>query len=58
MKFSKAFNNNVALVEDPSGTEWIVMGTGVGFQRKKGIPFPKRISGANSSQNSHRPADH
>ncbi len=41
MKFSKAFNNNVALVEDSSGTEWIVMGTGVGFQRKKGDPIPE-----------------
>ncbi|MDX8045281.1 PRD domain-containing protein [Gracilibacillus sp. S3-1-1] len=35
----KAFNNNVALVEDSSGLEWIVMGTGVGFQKKKGDPI-------------------
>ncbi|GAF67112.1 putative transcriptional antiterminator [Bacillus sp. TS-2] len=36
MKFIKAFNNNVALVEDPSGIEWVVMGTGVGFKKNKG----------------------
>ncbi|WP_185970945.1 PRD domain-containing protein [Alkalicoccobacillus porphyridii] len=36
MKFTKAFNNNVALVKDSSGVEWIVMGTGVGFQKNKG----------------------
>ncbi|KAB8126576.1 PRD domain-containing protein [Gracilibacillus oryzae] len=39
MKYIKAFNNNVALVEDSSGLEWIVMGTGVGFQKKKGDPI-------------------
>jgi beta-glucoside operon transcriptional antiterminator len=41
MKFIKAFNNNVALVEDSSGIEWVVMGTGVGFQRKKGDLIPE-----------------
>ncbi|SFL71773.1 transcriptional antiterminator, BglG family [Gracilibacillus orientalis] len=39
MKYIKAFNNNVALVEDSSGLEWIVMGTAVGFQKKKGDPI-------------------
>ncbi len=29
----------MALVEDSSGLEWIVMGTGVGFQKKKGDPI-------------------
>ncbi|WP_185113018.1 MULTISPECIES: PRD domain-containing protein [Peribacillus] len=36
MKFVKAFNNNVALVEDSSNLEWVVMGTAVGYQKKKG----------------------
>jgi beta-glucoside operon transcriptional antiterminator len=39
MKYIKAFNNNVAIVEDSSGLEWIVMGTGVGYQKKKGDPI-------------------
>jgi beta-glucoside operon transcriptional antiterminator len=41
MKFSKAFNNNVALVKDSSGVEWIVMGTGVGYQKNKGDLIPE-----------------
>ncbi len=41
MKFVKAFNNNVALVEDGTGVEWIIMGTGVGFQMKKGDHIPE-----------------
>lgn len=36
MKYITAFNNNVALVKDSSGLEWIVMGTGVGFRKSKG----------------------
>ncbi|MGR6542629.1 PRD domain-containing protein [Paenibacillus tundrae] len=36
VRYVKAFNNNVALVKDLSGLEWVVMGTGVGFQKKKG----------------------
>ncbi len=39
VKYIKAFNNNVALVNDHSGLEWIVMGTGVGYQKKKGDPI-------------------
>ena len=37
MKFIKNFNNNAALVEDDQGTEWIVIGNGVGFGKKKGM---------------------
>ncbi|KRN29921.1 PRD domain-containing protein [Liquorilactobacillus mali] len=37
MKFIKNFNNNAALVEDEQGTEWIVIGNGVGFGKKKGM---------------------
>lgn len=36
MKFLKAFNNNVALVTDSAGIEWIVIGNGIGFQMKYG----------------------
>ncbi|GAF22927.1 MULTISPECIES: PRD domain-containing protein [Bacillaceae] len=41
MKFIKAFNNNVALVKDDSELEWIIMGTGVGFQKSKGDLIPE-----------------
>ncbi|MFT8424340.1 MAG: PRD domain-containing protein [Liquorilactobacillus sp.] len=37
MKFIKNFNNNAALVEDDQGTEWIVIGNGVGFGKKQGM---------------------
>ncbi|GAF13742.1 beta-glucoside bgl operon antiterminator, BglG family [Bacillus sp. JCM 19045] len=36
MNLIKSFNNNIALVEDASGTEWIVLGNGVGFGKEKG----------------------
>ncbi|WP_059103079.1 PRD domain-containing protein [Shouchella shacheensis] len=36
MYLIKSFNNNIALVKDASGTEWIVLGTGVGFGKEKG----------------------
>jgi len=36
MNLIKSFNNNVALVEDASGTEWVVLGNGVGFGKEKG----------------------
>ncbi|GIN06208.1 PRD domain-containing protein [Shouchella clausii] len=36
MNLIKSFNNNIALVEDAAGLEWVVIGTGVGFNRKKG----------------------
>ncbi|MBU7496024.1 PRD domain-containing protein [Lactiplantibacillus pentosus] len=36
MKFLKNFNNNVALVVDDQGVEWIVVGNGVGFGKHKG----------------------
>ncbi|MED4293868.1 CAT RNA binding domain-containing protein [Priestia megaterium] len=43
MKFVKVFNNNVALVKDSSNVEWVIMGTGVGFQKKKGDPVDKAV---------------
>lgn len=36
MKFLKAYNNNVVLVNDSSGMEWIVIGKGIGFQKRYG----------------------
>ncbi|GAF63463.1 putative transcriptional antiterminator [Bacillus sp. TS-2] len=36
MRYIKAFNNNVALVIDLSGLEWVVMGKGVGYQKNQG----------------------
>lgn len=36
MRIKKIFNNNVALTEDPSHTEMVVMGRGLAFQKKIG----------------------
>ena len=36
MKYVKNFNNNAALVVDDAQCEWVVIGTGVGFGKKKG----------------------
>lgn len=43
MKFVKAFNNNVAIVKDSSNLEWVVMGTGVGYQKKKGEAIDETV---------------
>lgn len=43
MKFLKKFNNNVALVEDSSDIEWIVIGKGIGFGSEKGDKVDKTI---------------
>ncbi|UOQ94761.1 PRD domain-containing protein [Halobacillus shinanisalinarum] len=36
MEIKKIFNNNVALTEDPTQTEMVVMGKGLAFQKKVG----------------------
>ncbi|WP_340780797.1 PRD domain-containing protein [Bacillus mycoides] len=43
MKFLKAFNNNVALIKDASNLEWVVMGTGVGYQKQKGDAIDETV---------------
>lgn len=43
MKFLKAFNNNVALVKDASNLEWVVMGTGVGYQKQRGDAIDETV---------------
>ena len=61
MKFVKAFNNNVALVEDSSGLEWVVMGTGVGFQNKKGDKIDQSVIRRKfvaESSRTRRPLEH
>lgn len=42
MKFIKNFNNNAALVQDSDGTEWVVVGNGIGFGQKKGEPIDEQ----------------
>lgn len=37
MKVMKVFNNNVVLVHDAQGQEVVVMGRGIGFQKKRAI---------------------
>lgn len=41
MEFIKNFNNNAALVRDQNGTEWVVVGNGIGFGKKKGDSIDK-----------------
>ena len=36
MEFLKKFNNNVALVRDDTGIEWVMIGKGIGFGKIKG----------------------
>ncbi|MFH5810180.1 PRD domain-containing protein [Companilactobacillus sp. FL22-1] len=36
MKFVKNYNNNAALVVDDENVEWIIVGKGIGFGKKKG----------------------
>jgi len=39
MHYIKKFNHNVALANSEDGTEWIVMGKGVGFGKEMGDPI-------------------
>ena len=32
------YNNNAALVKDSAGKDWVVIGKGIGFGLKKGMP--------------------
>lgn len=43
MNLIKSFNNNIALVEDATGTEWIVLGNGVGFGKEKGMLIEEAV---------------
>ncbi len=43
VEFLKKFNNNVALVLDSTGIEWIVIGKGIGFNAVKGEPVDKTM---------------
>lgn len=36
VKYIKKINNNVALATDDEGTEWVLLGKGLGFGRKRG----------------------
>ena len=38
MEFIKNYNNNAALVKDLAGKDWVVIGKGIGFGLKKGMP--------------------
>lgn len=38
MEFIKNYNNNAALVKDSAGKDWVVIGKGIGFGLKKGMP--------------------
>lgn len=59
MNLIKSFNNNIALVEDSSGTEWVVLGNGVGFGKEKGDAIDettiKKKFIAESTPNSRQP---
>lgn len=43
MKIEKVINNNIVVSNDSEGNEIVVMGRGIGFQRKAGTVIPKNM---------------
>lgn len=44
MKVAKVLNNNVIIVQDPDGREQVVMGKGIGFQKRKGDEVDDKLA--------------